>query len=126
MKWLPQMAPRDPLESNVKIRRRRRWDIFFGSSFPLLIGLAFLWNNVSAADGGSAIGGRIVNGKFLVYHDIGVFSPVSGLEWFFNLAVSCLALASALLAIGGMTYFAVRYFFLPTIKARANRNPLDR
>ena len=35
-------------------------------------------------------------------------------------------LASALVAMGGMAYFAFRYFFIPIIKARVNKDPLNR
>ncbi len=126
MRWLPQMAPRDPLESSQKIRRRRRLDIFFASSFPVLIALVLLWNYIAHTDGGSALGGRIANGKFFVFHDNGVFLVISGWEWFLNLAVSCLAFVSALIAIAGMAYFAFRYFFIPTLKARSEKDPLRR
>jgi len=120
------MPLRDPLESDKKIRRRWRWDIFFASSYPLLIGLAILWNHLAAADGGSAIGGKVVNGKFLVLHDNGVFIAVSSWQWIFNLIVFALLLASAVVAMGGMAYFAFRYFFIPIIKARVNKDPLNR
>jgi hypothetical protein len=121
MRWLPPMQSIDPLESKTKSARRRFWNIFFGCSFPLLVGLLFLWNYVLTVDRGGAVGGKIENGQFFVIGNSDIFNEVSPLQWSLNITVTCLTFASVLLAMAGITYFFLRYYFIPVIRARNSK-----
>ncbi len=100
-----------------KKKRRFFWDIFFASSYPLLLVIAFIVNHQKTVDGGSALGGKWVNGHFFVVSDKGIFQMVSTPEWFLNLVLSCLVLLLGLLAGIGFVYYAVKYFFYPLLKS---------
>jgi hypothetical protein len=104
------------------IKRRRTWDIILGCSYALLFALILLGNHIKDMDCGSAFGGKIESRKFIVISDKGNFQSVGASEWILNLGLTLLVMVVAPVAMRGLIYFPLRYYFIPLMKAKQKRN----
>jgi len=73
-------------------------------------------------DCGSAFGGKIESRKFIVISDKGNFQSVGASEWILNLGLTLLVMVVAPVAMRGLIYFPLRYYFIPLMKAKQKRN----
>jgi hypothetical protein len=124
MNWVPKLKARDPMESTASLRRGRFWDLWFALSYPLVLGVGFFVNYRISKDGGSALGGKIEQGAFYVLSDSGKLSRTSGPEWVVSLVLGCLCFLFGVIAAVGLAYFPMKYYFLPLLRNRQERNSL--
>jgi hypothetical protein len=66
--------------------------------------------------GGAAIGGKIENGIFYVKNDNDIFKSVSSFDWNIDLILGCITFPLGVIAVIGLAYFPIKYYFAPLFK----------
>jgi hypothetical protein len=110
----------------VRVHKRTHfWDFFFLASWPVGIGIWLIFKWDTDTIGGTAIGGSLADGKFLVvtYYNasnptLNRFMEVTATAWIANLILSLIALCLGLLVIASMGFFFFKYM-LPYVRERS-------